>query len=202
MVASSLSRTMRATTSREIGPQVDALAGVSSRAELLGALANAIAEERGAASTVHLLVDVDQLCNVNDRHGQAVGDAVLRETVERIETALREPDWSIHEGLLARFDGDGFMIMLRSCRLAFAERLAEDLRQRVAGTPFRQGLRVAVSIAVSAFRRGESIDALLARTERTLHLAKQFGGDRVEIARTPAPRVRRAEPISIDFQRA
>jgi GGDEF domain-containing protein len=94
------------------------------------------------------------------------------------------------------------MILLRSCRLGFAERLAGDLRQRLAGARFGQGLRVTVSIAVSAHRRGESIDALLARTERTLHLAKQFGGDRVEIARSPAPRMRRAEPIPIGSLRA
>lgn len=193
---------MRATTSREIEPHVDALAGALSRAEFLPALAKAVAEERGAASTVLFLVDVDRLRNINDRHGQATGDAVLRETAEQVVSALREPDWSIHEGLLARFDGDGFMILLHSCRLGFTERLAESLRQRIAGAPFARGLGVTVSIAVSAYRRGESIDALLARTERTLHLAKQFGGDRVEIARTPAPRVRRAEPISIDSLRA
>jgi diguanylate cyclase len=193
---------MPATVSRKIDACPDALAAALSRAEFLQALTAAVAAERGAASTVLFLVDVDRLRNINDRHGQATGDAVLRETAEQIVSVLRDPDWTIHEGLLARFDGDGFMILLRSCRLGFTERLAESLRQRIAGAPFGQGLGVTVSIAVSAYRRGESTDALLARTERTLHLAKQFGGDRVEIARTPAPRVRRAEPISIDSLRA
>jgi diguanylate cyclase (GGDEF)-like protein len=193
---------MPTTASREIDTRPDALARALCRAEFLVELANAAATERGAASTVLFLVDVDRLRNVNDRHGQAVGDAVLRETAERIAAALREPDWSMHEGLLARFDGDGFMVMLRWCRLSFTEQLAENLRQRIVRAPFAKGLRVSVSIAVAAHRRGESIDALLARTEKTLHLAKQFGGDRIEIARTPEPRERRAEPISIDFLRA
>ena len=126
---------------------------------------------------------------------------LLRETAERIATALRDPDWSMHDGLLARFDGDCFIVMLHWCRLSFTERLAEDLRRRIARASFAQGLRVTVSIAVSAHRRGESIDALLARTERTLHLAKQFGGDRIETARTPAPHGQRALPTSTDFLR-
>ena len=192
---------MPTTVSRKIDAQPDALAQALSRAEFLATLARAVAEERGAASTVLFLVDVDQLRNVNDRHGQAVGDAVLRETAERIAAALRDPDWSMHEGVLARFDGDGFIVMLRWCRLSFTERLAEDLRKRIARAPFPQGLRVTVSIGVSAHRRGESIDALLARTERTLHLAKQFGGDRIETARTPEPHGRRALPTSTDFLR-
>jgi diguanylate cyclase (GGDEF)-like protein len=187
--------------SREIDTRADALAGALSRAEFLAALATAVAEERGAASTVLFLVDVDQLRNVNDIHGQAVGDAVLREMAARIGGALCEPDWSIHEGVLARFDGDAFMVMLRWCRLGFTERFAEDLRQRIAHT-FANGLRVTVSIAVSAHRRGESTDSLLARTEKTLHLAKQFGGDRIETARTREPRARRARTTSIDFLRA
>jgi diguanylate cyclase (GGDEF)-like protein len=188
--------------SREIDTRADALAGALSRAGFLGALATALAEERGAASTVLFLVDIDQMRNVNDRYGQAVGDAVLGEMAARIGAALREPDWSIHEGLLARFDGDAFMVMLRWCRLSFTDRFAEDLRQRIAHAPFAKGLRVTVSIAVSAHRRGESIDALLARTEKTLHLAKQFGGDRIETARTREPRERRARTTSIDFLRA
>jgi GGDEF domain-containing protein len=93
------------------------------------------------------------------------------------------------------------MVMLRWCRLGFTERFAEDLRQRIAHT-FANGLRVTVSIAVSAHRRGESTDSLLARTEKTLHLAKQFGGDRIETARTREPRARRARTTSIDFLRA
>ena len=192
---------MPTTASRKIEAEADALAGALSRAEFLEALARAVAEERGAASTVLFLVDVDQLRNVIDRHGQAAGDAVLRETAERIATALRDPDWSMHDGLLARFDGDCFIVMLHWCRLSFTERLAEDLRRRIARASFAQGLRVTVSIAVSAHRRGESIDALLARTERTLHLAKQFGGDRIETARTPAPHGQRALPTSTDFLR-
>jgi hypothetical protein len=53
---------------------------------------------------------------------------------------------------------------------------------------FGEALRNTVSIAVTAYHSGESTDELLARTERTLQLAKQFGGDRVETAWTPEAR--------------
>jgi diguanylate cyclase (GGDEF)-like protein len=158
--------------------------------------------ERGGQSCVLCLLDVDQLRNVNDRHGQAAGDAALRAVGSSIVSALEHPRWSPHQGVLGRFDGDGLIVMLRGARLADGELLAEELRRHIASAPFAPGLRVTVSIAVAAHRHGESIDALLARTEKTLHLAKQFGGDRIETARTPEPRERRAEPTSIVFLRA
>ena len=54
-----------------------------------------------------------------------------------------------------------------------------------------------VSIGVAQFRIGESIDELLARTERVLHVAKQFGRDRVEVASTPPSRVERAKVVGL-----
>ena len=54
-----------------------------------------------------------------------------------------------------------------------------------------------VSIGVAQLRLGESVDELLARTERILHVAKQFGRDRVEVASTPPSRVERAKVVGL-----
>lgn len=62
------------------------------------------------------------------------------------------------------------------------------MRRDCSAEPFDGGVRITVSIAVTAYRSGETVDSLLARTEKTLHLAKQFGCDRVETARTPEAR--------------
>jgi diguanylate cyclase (GGDEF)-like protein len=153
--------------------------------------------DRDLSGIVLCLVDVDQLRNINDRHGQAAGDEVLRQTASRATGVLALSQWRALEGLLARFDGDGFIVLLEGARLHEGERLAEELRRRVACAPYVHGLRVTVSIAVTAYRGGESTDALLARTERTLHLAKESGRDRVEIARTPETRHARAALTSI-----
>jgi len=90
--------------------------------------------------------------------------------------------------MVARFDGDSLLLMLCGAKLADGERFAEEVRRCVAAGPFAADLKITVAIAVTAYRSGESVDALLARTEKTLYLAKQFGGDCVETAWTPETR--------------
>jgi diguanylate cyclase (GGDEF)-like protein len=181
----------------------DALAAALSRALFLERLERAVV--RAAAdgrSVVLCLVDVDQLRNVNDRHGQAAGDAALRAVAACVAEALENERWSAFQGILGRFDGDGLIVMLRGARRHDGEELAEEVRGRIAAVSIAPDLHVTVSAAVAAHRPGESTDALLARTEKTLHLAKQFGGDRIETSRTPEPRGRRARTTSIDSLRA
>ena len=77
------------------------------------------------------------------------------------------------------------------------ETLAEALRFAVAEKPLCDRISATVSIGVAQLRIGESIDELLARTERVLHVAKQFGRDRVEVASAPPSRVERAKVVGL-----
>jgi diguanylate cyclase (GGDEF)-like protein len=153
--------------------------------------------DRDARGFVLCLVDIDQLRNVNDAYGQAAGDAVLQSITRQVLMVPKLPQWRQLDCLQARFDGDGFILMLRDCSLRDGERLAEELRKRCAAQVLAGALRITVSVAVAAYRSGESSDALLARIEQTLNLAKQFGGDRVETARTPESRHDRASVTTL-----
>jgi diguanylate cyclase (GGDEF)-like protein len=176
--------------------KLDELTRASRRRDFLAELEAAkLRADREAVNFVLCLVDIDQLRNVNDRHGQDAGDSVLRELAERTSTAIALPQWQAFDALVARFDGDSLIVLLREARLRDGELLAEELRRAVAARPFAGGLRMTISLAVTAYRSGESIDALLARTEQTLHLAKQFGCDCVEIARTPEMQERYADDL-------
>lgn len=153
-----------------------------------------LAEEKTFADRNELgfllcLVDVDQLRNVNDQAGQRAGDEVLVGIVDRARDILDTPPWSAFNYLHARYDGDGLMMLLRSCKVEHGQRFAEALRARVAGSSFGRQ-RVTVSIGVAAYIIGETIDDVLARTERTLYLAKQYGRDCVEVAVSPPSRER------------
>jgi diguanylate cyclase (GGDEF)-like protein len=131
------------------------------------------------------LIDIDKLRNVNDEYGLRVGDAVLAEVADRIRNRLDESDWDCIEYLHARFDGDALILLARDCSIRQGSRLAESLRAAISESPVWEQLRVTVSISVVQYRIAESTDALLSRVEKTLHLAKQFGRDRVEVAATP-----------------
>jgi diguanylate cyclase (GGDEF)-like protein len=156
----------------------------------------ALAHRSGSAFCL-LLVDVDHLQNINDCHGVAAGDAVLIGLADRCRQAIAEPAWHRSEYTLGRFDGGALMVLARPCASSQAEMLAEAVRFAVAEKPLCDRISATVSIGVAQCRIGESVDELLARTERVLHVAKQFGRDRVEVAQTPPSRVERAKVVGL-----
>lgn len=143
------------------------------------------------------LIDVDQLRSINDLEGQRAGDAVLLGIAERLRNLLDSPPWSESVYLHTRFDGDSFMLFLPNCAPRKGMQLAETLRARIASATFAGRIKATVSIAVVAYRTFESADALISRAERTLHLAKQTGNDRVELAPNPPAASRRAQVVPL-----
>jgi diguanylate cyclase (GGDEF)-like protein len=143
-----------------------------------------------------LLLDVDHLQNINDCHGVAAGDDVLFGLAERCRSVIAEPAWHRSEYTFGRYDGGALMVLARPCASSQAEMLAEALRFAVAEKPLGT-ISATVSIGVAQFRIGESVDELLGRTERVLHIAKQFGRDRIEVASTPPSRIERAKVVGL-----
>lgn len=144
-----------------------------------------------------LLLDVDHLQSINDCHGVAAGDDVLNGLADRCRRIIAEPAWHRSEYTLGRYDGGALMLLARPCASSQAEMLAEALRFGVAEKPVGERISATVSIGVAQLRLGESVDELLARTERVLHVAKQFGRDRIEVASTPPSRIERAKVVGL-----
>jgi len=144
-----------------------------------------------------LLLDVDHMQNINDCQGIGAGDDVLAGLADRCRRVIAEPAWHRSEYTLGRYDGGALMVLARPCASSQAEMLAEALRFAVSEKPLGERISATVSIGVAQFRIGESVDELLARTERVLHVAKQFGRDRVEIAPAPPSRVERAKVVGL-----
>jgi diguanylate cyclase (GGDEF)-like protein len=111
-----------------------------------------------------LLCDVDHFKLINDRHGHAQGDAVLRQVGARIASRVRASD------VVARLGGDEVAVCCPETTLEDAAALALDLRQvlRGAGLP-----HVTVSIGVAALEAGDvSPEPLLDRADQELYRAK------------------------------
>lgn len=154
------------------------------------------AQKTGSGFCV-LLIDVDHLQNINDCHGVAAGDDVLTGLADRCRAVIAEPAWHRSEYTLGRFDGGALMVLARPCASSHAEMLAEAIRFAVAEKPLADRISATVSIGVAQCRIGETVDELLARSERVLHVAKQFGRDRVEVATAPPSRVERAKVVGL-----
>jgi diguanylate cyclase (GGDEF)-like protein len=130
------------------------------------------------------LVDIDQLRKINEQSGLGAGDAVLAGTTETVRSVLDQPGWHHLRVLMGRYDGDSLILLMPGCRLEESEKFAHVLKQRITESVAAYA-NVTASLAITAFKGDDTIDELLARIEKTMCLAKQFGGDSVEVMRTP-----------------
>lgn len=124
------------------------------------------------------MLDIDRFKGINDRHGHAAGDAVLRDTAAAISSQLREYDF------VGRYGGEEFI--LPGCELAEGEMIAERVRARIAAEPVRYGeLRIPVtaSLGVANTRTAMIVGTdLIAAADEALYRAKENGRDRVEVS--------------------
>lgn len=123
-----------------------------------------------------VLLDLDDFKLVNDRYGHLAGDDVLRRFAKRLRGALRQSD------ILCRWGGEEFILLLKNTDHQAAHELAEKLRQHCAEQRYPvngETLQVTVSLGLSQWHTGDSLHALLGRTDRALYRAKQDGRDRV-----------------------
>ena len=157
----------------------DPLTGLYNRRhlDLFGRPLAAVVREQGEAVTI-CVVDVDHFKKINDGHGHAVGDVVLRAVARLLGTRLRDGD------CLARYGGEEFVIVLRRCDVNRGRRVAEALRHNIAGTEIECEagvLPVTVSVGVAQWGAGEELEHVIRRADQALYGAKRSGRDRVEV---------------------
>ncbi len=183
-MATSLSGNDRETTADH--PDLDPLTGALTRqAFFLRLIEQAtLANSTGLPFSI-CLADADQLKNINNLHGQRAGDEVLAQVTRRIRLTLAETLSDTQEVVLGRYDGNGFVLLTPNCDLEQASEIAENCRRALAAHELSKGVRITVSLGVSQYRLWESAEDTLSRAEQALHLAKQFGRDRVEVAANP-----------------
>lgn len=157
----------------------DELTGALNRralGEQVPALASAVQAAGGTLAV--MLLDIDHFKAVNDQHGHAAGDAVLRQLVPVLRGPLRQ------DALVLRYGGEEFAVLVPVHSADAALAVAERVRSAVADTPFRtEGceLPVTVSIGLTLARPGEGPETALQRADAALYRAKQGGRNRVEV---------------------
>jgi diguanylate cyclase (GGDEF)-like protein len=133
-----------------------------------------------------ILFDVDHFKAVNDLHGHAAGDQVLRHVALVVSGRLRREDH------FARFGGEEFVVLARDLDERGALARADELREAVAQSPTRYDEReipVTISLGVATFGPlvFADLEAMVREADRQLYRAKARGRNRVESAMTEGP---------------
>jgi diguanylate cyclase (GGDEF)-like protein len=145
------------------------------------------AERAGSAVGV-LTIDLDHFKDVNDVHGHAAGDDVLRRVAETLLETMRPSD------VVARIGGDEFVVLLASVNQEQADMVAARVVQSLARIEFPAvgtiDLRAKCSAGIALAGQGDTMDRALARADGALYEAKAVGRDGWRPAADDLPPVR------------
>lgn len=127
------------------------------------------AERYGTPGCV-LYLDLDQMKRVNDAHGHAAGDALLKHVADLLLANLRSSD------IVGRLGGDEFGVILINASRPDAERKAGLLARRIADTPLQwQGRQIQTSVSwgVYGFSGGDDVDETLRAADEAMYSNKR-----------------------------
>lgn len=160
----------------------DSLTGLPNRNEFFNSLEKEIKRNKRSGSDVAILViDVDNYKNINTLRGFEFGDKVIGFAAHKIIECLRETD------LLARLSGSEFAVILPDTDIKGAYFAAERIRKNIANEVINsgdsEGLKIAVSIGVSAAKAQDKIDSthLYKLADTRLYIAKNSGRNQVSL---------------------
>ncbi len=158
----------------------DALTGVLNRRGILDQLDEQFSRShRDRGQMALILIDVDHFKEVNDRHGHAVGDAVLKEIAWRIDRDLRQYNH------LGRIGGEEFLVVLGDADSDHGVAIAERLRLLIEKRPVScEGEDIPITISAGVVQALDpsaagDFETLVAIADQALYEAKNAGRNRV-----------------------
>lgn len=147
----------------------DDLTGVPNRRHILKLAESALTDPRKHSQPVSFaLLDLDHFKKINDTHGHAGGDAVLRHFCRHTQSHLRSGQ------AMGRIGGEEFLLLLPGTELADACTALERVRGTLAA---HGGIDYTFSAGVAQARPGDRVDTVLERADRALYLSKESGRD-------------------------
>lgn len=169
----------------------DPLTGLYNRRYMEDALERFISMgSRNGSTTAVIMLDLDNFKHLNDEHGHAKGDAVLRDVAGQLVGALRPTD------VVCRHGGEELLVILPDCDMENALTKAEIMRERIERLGDAHRIPISASFGVATVPETSlSAGDVIPMADSALYLAKQAGKNCVRAAERrpsqdgPAPRL-------------
>ncbi len=163
----------------------DEFTGLPNRRAFMRRLQDEISRSQRYGSSLALaMVDLDEFKSINDIHGHAAGDAILRCYAMDVLTVLR------HHDMVARYGGEEFAILLPNTipegAVAAVNKVRDRARQSECEFQGRMFRLPTFSTGIALYSGGESHTDLIDRADRALYRAKRLGRNRIELELIPA----------------
>lgn len=162
--------------------ETDPLTGLLNRRAFLAAAERQLAYGRRYGRPLAVVVaDIDHFKRVNDMHGHAAGDLVIRAVAARLQSAARDTD------LVARFGGEEFVVLLMESDITAAVSYAERTRGLIAAAPVagESGAQVQVTVSLGCAvlnAADRDVQDAIDRADDALYGAKAAGRNRVRVS--------------------
>lgn len=160
--------------------EIDEGTGLANRKYILEVSQRALSmAQRERTSLCLIIADLDWFKRVNDNYGHLVGDQVLRDIAARIHSVIREFD------SVGRYGGEEFLIVMANKTEPAVRKIAERILRRVEDEPVHYGafeIPVTISLGVAFARSGDTLTALIERSDKALYKAKNAGRNQIVFA--------------------
>ena len=119
-----------------------------------------------------LFIDIDHFKSINDNFGHSIGDDILRGFADLLRETLREGD------IAFRYGGEEFVVLAKHADISASYALAERIRKKVESYPFNAQFSVTISLGVSEFKEGDTVDDIINHADDMMYQAKSQGRNR------------------------
>lgn len=119
-----------------------------------------------------LFIDIDHFKSINDNFGHSVGDKVLTDFAKLLKNILRESD------IAFRYGGEEFVVLVRHANASASYKLAERIREKVKAHNFSPKFSITISLGLSEFKDGDTVDDIINHADTMMYQAKAEGRNR------------------------
>jgi diguanylate cyclase (GGDEF)-like protein len=120
----------------------------------------------------YMMIDIDYFKKVNDKFGHSVGDIVLKQFVDELKSFL-----STYNIVLGRWGGEEFVAVCYDVDLEKSQKIAAELKQKIAGTDFEKAGKLTCSIGLTQLKSDDDSKIVFDRVDKAMYEAKQSGRD-------------------------